>query len=268
MATWHRVAATNPSRAGEFRVSVDRTSSWLATARSMLLVVLGTTSIGCETTVTEYHRRSSFYTQGEEGSQASEFVTPSGTRVVFIEDGPLPSQKRVLDERRVEREEEAKRKRARMRAEARRAGRPIPAEAMEPEPPKAVKPREVRDDGSVVYRAILPEHVIGNTMTCLRNQEYDALWNHVVSENARRGYLASGKSQEAFVKWCVANRGELMMTLNRMSFGYYGGSDVVVDQLANMRFRVRFSPHLGQQFKFRELTIVQEGFGMKLGGIQ
>ena len=122
----------------------------------------------------------------------------------------------------------------------------------------------VKLEGVVIIMIIVEKDLL----TCLRNQEYDALWNHVVSENARRGYLASGKSQEAFVKWCVANRGELMMTLNRMSFGYYGGSDVVVDQLANMRFRVRFSPHLGQQFKFRELTIVQEGFGMKLGGIQ
>lgn len=239
-----------------------------AVVHGLLLVAASSASVGCETTVTEYHRRSSFYNQGQDGAAPGEFVTQSGTRVVFIEDAPLPGEQRILDAKRAEREEAARRERARMRVEARRAGLPIPPEAMEPEAPKTFKPREVLDDGTVVYRALLPEHVIGNTMTCLRNQEYDVLWEDVVSDEARRGFLASGRSRESFVEWCVANRGELMMTLNRMSFGYYGGSDVVVDQLPNMRFRVRFSPQLEQQFKFRQLTIVQEGFGMKLGGIQ
>ena len=245
--------------------------SYVSTCRNGrvgLIAAVMVVSAGCETTVTEYHRRSSFYNQGQDGASPGEFVTAGGTRVVFIEDAPLPGEQMALDAQRAEREEKAKRERARMRAEARRAGRPIPPEAMEPEPRKTFKPREVLEDGSVVYRALLPEHVIGNTMTCLRNQEYDVLWEDVVSDNARRGFLASGRSREEFIKWCVANRGELMMTLNRMSFGYYGGSDVVVDQLPNMRFRVRFSPQLERQFKFRELTIVQEGFGMKLGGIQ
>ena len=237
-------------------------------ALAALLGGVAVASTACETTVTEYHRRSSFYNQGEDGARPAEFTTSSGTRVVFIEDAPLPSEQRLLDAKRAEREAAAKRKRARMRAEAKRAGRPIPPEALEPEPAKTFKPREVKDDGTVVYRALLPEHVISNTMNCLRNQEYELLWDDVVSESARRGYVASGKSREAFVSWCVANRGELMMMLNRMSFGYYGGSDVVVDQLPDMKFRVRFSPQLESQFKFRQVTIVQEGFGMKLGGIE
>ena len=78
------------------------------------------------------------------------------------------------------------------------------------------------------------------------------------SETARRGYLASGKSQEAFVKWCVANRGELMMTLNRMSFGYYGGTDVLLDKFDDMSVRIRFSPTLAPQFTYREVLVVRE----------
>ena len=59
-----------------------------------------------------------------------------------------------------------------------------------------------------------------------------------------------------------------MMSLNRMSFGYYGGSDVIIDRLPDHSVRVRFSPQLGSRFKFREVSIVQERDGMKLAGIR
>jgi hypothetical protein len=59
-----------------------------------------------------------------------------------------------------------------------------------------------------------------------------------------------------------------MMTLNRMSFGYYGGSDVVVDRLPDASVRVRFSPQLASQFKFREVYVVMDRQGMGLAGIR
>ena len=223
---------------------------------------------GCTEVVTEYHRRPGFYKLASEGELESQYVAPDGTRVVFVEDGPLPSEQAARDARAAERAEAARRERERLRLEAWKEGRPIPPEAMEPEPPQAFQAREVDDDGSVTYRAILPEHVIGNVMTCLRNQEYDALWNQVVCESTRRQWESGGRTYEDFVAWCVKNRSELMMTLNRMSFGYYGGSDVVVDRLPDASVRVRFSPHLASQFKFRELYVVMDRQGMGLAGIR
>lgn len=223
---------------------------------------------GCTEVVTEYHRRPGFYKLASDQELQAQYTTPDGTRVVFVEDGPLPSERDAKSAEAAAREEAARRERARLRLEAWKLGKPVPPEAMEPEPPKAFESREVLDDGSIVYRAILPEHVIGNVMSCLRQQEYGPLWEQVVCESARRGWESSGGTYEDFVAWCVKNRSELMMTLNRMSFGYYGGSDVVVDRLPDHSVRVRFTPQLGSQFQFREVLIVMEQQGMRLAGIR
>lgn len=233
-----------------------------------IVAMVVTAATGCTEVVTEYHRRPGFYKLASDQELEAQYTAPDGTRVVFVEDGPLPSEQAEKDGARLAREEAARKERERLRLEAWKLGKPIPPEAMEPEPPKSFESREVLDDGTVVYRAVLPEHVIGNVMTCLRQQEYQPLWEQVVGENARRGWEASGASYEDFVTWCVKNRSELMMTLNRMSFGYYGGSDVVVDRLPDHSVRVRFTPRLGSQFQFREVLIVMERDGMRLAGIR
>ena len=71
-----------------------------------------------------------------------------------------------------------------------------------------------------------------------------------------------------FAEFCRKNRSELMKTLNRMIFSYYSGSDVILDRLQNLTVQVRFSALLAQQFKFREVIVVQELDGMKLGIIR
>jgi hypothetical protein len=234
-------------------------------ATAMASVAIG---VGCTEVVTEYHRRPGFYKLASESELEGQYVAPDGTRVVFVEDGPLPSEQEARDARAAERAEAARRERERLRLEAWKTGRPIPPEAMEPEPAAAFQAREVADDGSVIYRAILPEHVIGNVMTCLRNQEYEALWNQVVCDATRRQWESDGGRYEDFVAWCVKNRAELMMMLNRMSFGYYGGSDVVVDRMPDASVRVRFSPQLATQFKFREVHVAMNRQGMGLAGIR
>ncbi len=230
-------------------------------AVASIAVTASATLAGCTEVVTEYHRRPGFYKLASENELDAQYTAPDGTRVVFVEDGPLPSEQAARDARAAERAEAARRERERLRLEAWKDGRPIPPEAMEPEPPKAFQAREVGDDGSVTYRAILPEHVIGNVMSCLRNQEYDALWNQVVCETTRRQWESGGGSYEDFVAWCIKN-------LNRMSFGYYGGSDIVVDRLPDASVRVRFSPQLASQFKFREVHVVMDRQGMGLAGIR
>lgn len=224
--------------------------------------------LGCETVTTEYHTRPGFYKLASEQELQDEFVDADGTRVVFIEDGRLPSEREAIEAAQRQREEDARRERKRMREAAIAAGRPIPPEAMEPEPPKEFKSREVLDDGTVVYHAILPEHVIANVMACLRKQEYFDLWDQVVAKSTQRIYTSRGEGVDEFVQWCVRNRSELMMSLNRMSFGYYGGSDVIIDRLPDLSVRVRFSPTISSQFDFKEVLVVQERDGMKLAGIR
>ena len=67
-----------------------------------------------------------------------------------------------------------------------------------------------------------------------------------------------------FAEFCRANRSELMKTLNRMVFGFYSGSDVIVERGGDLSVRIRFSAFLGRQFKFKEVVVVQGREGMKL----
>lgn len=242
-------------------------------SRTILLVVLAISAMiamiamGCEPVVTEYHRRSSFYRMASDVELVDEYVDGQGRRVVFIEDGLLPSEQAKHDEEAAARVEAKKANRARLRSEAIRAGKPIPPEAMEPGPPKKFLARQILDDGEVIMQALLPDHVLANTMSSLRSQQYLELWDQMVAESTKREYQAQGLDVDDFVRFCVQNRSELMMTLNRMSFGYYGGSDVIIERLSDLSVRLRFAPQIGSQFKFREVFISQERDGMKLAGI-
>ncbi len=235
--------------------------------RTLLLPVALAAAAGCEPVVTEYHRRSSFYRMASDVELVDEYVDANGRRVVFIEDGPLPSEQAKRDEQSRARAEAKKAERARLRSEAIRAGKPIPPEAMEPEAPKKFQAREVLDDGTVIMQALLPDHVLANTMSSLRNQQYLELWDQMVAASTKREFQAQGMDVDDFVRFCVQNRSELMMTLNRMSFGYYGGSEVIIERLPDLSVRLRFAPQIGSQFVFREVFITQERDGMKLAGI-
>jgi hypothetical protein len=247
-----------------------RPRTTIPSRRTLVVMLFATTAVatGCETVVTEYHRRPSFYRMASDQELVDEYVDERGHRVVFVEDGPLPEEQRKIDEAAAARKEAKRLERARIRSEAIRAGKPIPPEGLEPEAPKMFQAREVLDDGSVVMRALLPDHVLANTMTSLRNQEYIQLWEQVVAESTKREYAEQGMDVEDFVRYCTRNRSELMMTLNRMSFGYYGGSDVILDRLPDLSVRMRLSNNLASQFKFREVYVVQERDGLKLAGIR
>ena len=118
------------------------------------------------------------------------------------------------------------------------------------------------DDGiRQCFYAILPEHVIANVMV-LPSQA-----GVLRALGTGRGRLQSPalhlswRRGRGVRRWCVKHRSELMMTLNRMSFGYYGGSDVMIDRMPDLSVRIRFSPTIASQFDFREIVVVQERTG-------
>ena len=221
--------------------------------------VLG--AVGCTPQVTEYHRRPGFYRLATEGDLPDEFVDDNGRTVKFIEDGLLPSEQIRQDRERAEREEASrKRREAEWEAAVARGENPPPLDA----PLPVFKSREELDDGTVVLRALFPDHVLANTMTCLRNQEYQLLWDQVLAEVTKEEYLERDMGPEEFAAFCAKNRSEMMTTLHRMNFGYYGGSDVLIDTFEDRSVRIRFSPQLGRQFVFREVLVVMERNNMKL----
>lgn len=129
------------------------------------------------------------------------------------------------------------------------------------------KIREEKEDGRIIVRAILPEHVLANTMTCLRNEEYEILWNQLLSERTKLAYSEQGLTKEDFIQFFHENRQELARTLNRMILGL-PRQEVVTDNLGQGVLQYRFVPQVAGAFKFRKVQIIGEGYGLKLLLIQ
>ncbi len=239
-------------------------------------------AFGCETSVTEYRKRPSFYRMASEQDLTDEYVDAQGRTVKFIEDGQLPSERIRRNKERLRKQKERRKQQELDRKAAIAAAKAsgmtneeiarLEAKALEDmakrEASRGFKGRETLDDGSVVLRAMLPEHVLGHTMTCLRNREYILLWDEMIAQSTKDEYAARGLGVENFAEFCRAKRPDLMMTLNRMVFSYYSGSDVIIERQQDLSVKLRFSNQLADQFSYREVGIEQELDGMKLAYIR
>ena len=252
--------------------------------KTSLLILTGLllVAFGCETSVVEYRKRPSFYRMASEKDLTDEYVDAQGRTVKFIEDGQLPSERIRRNKERIRKQEERRKQQEKDRKEAIAAAKAagmtneeiaeleakVLKEMAEKEASREFIGRETLDDGSVVLRAILPEHVLGHTMTCLRNREYILLWDELVAQSTKDEYAARGMGVENFAEFCRLKRPDLMMTLNRMVFSYYSGSDVIIERQQDLSVKLRFSNQLADQFVFREVGVEQELDGMKLSYIR
>ncbi|MHC4991270.1 MAG: hypothetical protein ACYTGC_09845 [Planctomycetota bacterium] len=123
--------------------------------------------------------------------------------------------------------------------------------------------REELDDGTVVLRNLLPEHLLTNIMTCLQNQEYQLIWEQLLAEPTRQAYLGRGGGQQAFEAFFRRYRHELAESINRMSFGLLR-YEVVVDNVGGGVSRFRFHPNVASQLKFTTVLMVSEQGQLKL----
>lgn len=123
--------------------------------------------------------------------------------------------------------------------------------------------REELDDGTVVLRAMLPQHVLANTLTCLRNQEYDLIWEQLLSEQMHRNYELRGQGFEEFEEFWAANRMELAAMLTRMMLGLSRG-EAYMENVGGGVVRFYFHPRVAPVFKFKTVEVIAEGGGMKL----
>lgn len=220
----------------------------------LLLAVAASSSAGCVRT--EYVHRPAFYADASGRPLEEEWTKPDGTRVVVSskrrEDPDAAPKLQVMrveimdetDEQRKEREEkEAK------------------------EGIKALELREEKPDGTLVLRAWSPDQVLGHLMTCLRNEEYDALYQHLLDPEVRAKWETTGGGPDAWRAFCKENRRDLMAMINRMSFSMLGG-DVVMEKFGTASLRMRFSPRLEPQFRFKSIEMRYIGDGMKLTAIR
>ena len=132
--------------------------------------------------------------------------------------------------------------------------------------PDRLEPFEIREeheDGSVTLRAAVPEHVIVNTLACLRDEEYELLYNQMLAAKTRQAYDDDGGGLAGFTEFFRKHRHELVATLSRMMAGM-PRQDVNIRPLGDGVTRCNLRPQIAEPFKFKELDIVKEGQELKL----
>jgi hypothetical protein len=184
----------------------------------------------CEPYRVEYHKRPGYFQKASENKLPDEIVLDDGTRVVY---------------------------------DSRRPAGEWGQEEVSDSDAKPFEIREDQDDGEVTLRAMMPEHVVANTITCLRNQEYDLLWDQMVAQRTKDNYADAGLTAEDFASFCVENRRDLMEALMRIMVGMVH-QDVVVTNAAPGVIRCRLRARVAQNFRFTMVEVTAEGMGMKL----
>ena len=187
---------------------------------------------GCGSYRIEYHTRPSYYKNAMTGATQDRVTLADGTVLVF-------TSRAVFDD----------------------AG--DNSDGIGDGPSERFQIRQEFDDGTIVLRAFLPQHVLANTMTCLRNQEYELIWEQLLSEQTRRSYKAREQDYDDFAAFFAANRLELAATLTRLMLGLTRGESFMSNDGSGV-VRFYFHPRIGREFDFKTVEVVAEGGGLKL----
>jgi len=127
--------------------------------------------------------------------------------------------------------------------------------------------REDREDGTTALNALIPEHVLLNTLDCVRNQEYQLLWDELGAEETRRWYEEEGGGFEACDSFFRVNRRDVVATLARMQAGM-ASQEMRRVQIGDGRWRLQLIEQLHPRFRYTSLETVWDGEKYRLVTIQ
>lgn len=127
--------------------------------------------------------------------------------------------------------------------------------------------REEREDGTTSLNALVPEHVLLNTLDCVRNQEYQLLWDELVAEETRQWYEEEGGGFEACDAFFRVNRRDVVAALARMQAGM-GSQEMRRVQIGDGRWRLQLIEQLHPRFRYTSLETVWDGKKYRLVTIQ
>ncbi len=204
----------------------------MSTVRVTGMIGLASALGGCESYRVEYHTRPAYYRNATSGAMEDRITLQDGTVLVFTSrdlSGDIGDH----------------------------------SDDMGDGPSERFQVREELDDGTIVLRAFLPQHVLANTMTCLRNQEYELIWEQLLSEQTKRSYEAREQGYDEFAAFFTANRLELAATLTRLMLGLSRGESFMSNDGDGV-VRFYFHPRIGPEFEFKTVEVVAEGGGLKL----
>jgi hypothetical protein len=211
--------------------------------RSVMLCAIMLLSLGCETYRVEYHSRPAFYRQAAAGELSDRVQLDDGTVIVYREHDPQRTHRREVSQPRRQ------------------------AEESNGEERRQFKIREDKDDGSVVLRALMPEHVLANFITCLQEEEYELLYHQLLSKHTRRAWEAEGNTVEDFEDYFAQHRAHMIRTANLIFLGLTSHETQMIHDGPDV-IELRLLPQYSRDLRFRRIRMIMEDDGMKLINIR
>ena len=196
--------------------------------------------VGCAEERTEYHYRSQAEADAIGRPVDETFVKADGTKVVY-------SSKR----------------REKINVQGSNAGAGSTTTAVEMPP---VDLREKKASGEVILRATFPEQVVDHLAECVRNEEYDLIWNQLLSAGAKSDLEGRG-GRKYFTTFFTTNRKEVMATLNCMKINFKNGH-VIIRKSDDTHMMAQLDSTLRKNYKFTTMEFESTPTGMKLVSIR
>lgn len=120
--------------------------------------------------------------------------------------------------------------------------------------------------GKITLRSILPEHVLTHTLTCLRDRNWELLFEQIISTPMKQHYRSGSHTEEEFITFFNDNRRDLAKTLQRMHGGI-GPGEVTSSEHSGVITYV-FVPQIARNYKFKSVSFLRENNYLKLHGIR
>lgn len=202
---------------------------------ALVALTIATTLLpACKPYRIEYHRRPDFYREMSSTPLQDEVTLDDGTTLVFSSDG-------------------SRRRASRGTGDA-----------------ETVELRSTNEDGEIVLRSMMPEHVVAHILTCIRREEYDVLWDQLLSERTRMAYEDEGGGYEGFLDFMYDNEQDLDRMFTRMGISMRT-TDCVTRNLGQGVSRIQFHPRVIQSRdgsrlfgQFDGIDVIREEFQVKL----
>lgn len=120
--------------------------------------------------------------------------------------------------------------------------------------------------GDTTLHAVLPVHVLTQTLVCLRDRDWDLLYDQILSTAAQEYFGDRENGHDEFASFFENHRSDLAKFMQKMIQGKAFG-DVLLQDDGRM-IRMSFSPRMVGNFKFKSITLFREGEYLKLHSIE
>jgi hypothetical protein len=120
--------------------------------------------------------------------------------------------------------------------------------------------------GKLTLRAVLPEHVLSQLLTCLRDRNWDLLFDQILSDEARYYFESRENGIAEFRYFFINNRRDLAKVLQRMIKGNAFGDVKLIDE--GSFTKITLASHASGDYKFKKVTLVRESDFLKLYSIE